>query len=72
MAAGTPTAYQTIDPSTAQFIVTPTYVPGASCSIPTTGNLGRNTERTPSVYITNLTLLKRTRITEKVFFEART
>jgi hypothetical protein len=36
------------------------------------GTLGRNTERSPSVYNTNLTLLKRTRITEKVFFEART
>jgi len=36
------------------------------------GNLGRNTERTPSVYNTDLTLLKRTRISETVFFEART
>jgi hypothetical protein len=71
-AAGAPTAYQTIDPNTAQFIVNPAYVAGSPCSTPITGNLGRNTERSPSVYITNLTLLKRTRISEKVFIEART
>ena len=71
-AAGAPTAYQTIDPNTAQFIVNPAYVAGSPCSTPIIGNLGRNTERSPSVYITNLTLLKRTRISEKVFIEART
>ncbi len=70
-AAGAPTAYQTIDPNTAQFIVNPTYVAGSSCSTPIVGNLGRNTERTPSVYNTNLTLLKRTRFTERTALEAR-
>jgi hypothetical protein len=71
-AQGAATDYQTIDPNTAQFIVNPTYVAGSPCSTPIIGNLGRNTERSPSVYNTNLTLMKRTRITEKVFLEART
>lgn len=70
-AAGAPTDYQRIDPNTAQFIVNPTYTPGLAGSVVRVGNLGRNTERSPSVYNTNLTLLKRTRISEKVFFEAR-
>jgi outer membrane receptor protein involved in Fe transport len=71
-ASGAPTAYQIIDPNTAQFIVNPTYVPGLPGSVVRVGNLGRNTERTPFVYNTNLTLLKRTRISESIFFEART
>lgn len=71
-AAGQPTDYQRIDPNTAQFIVNPTYVPGLPGSVVRTGNLGRNTERSPSVSNTNLTVLKRTRISESVFFEART
>ena len=47
-------------------------ITGLSGSVVRVGNLGRNTERTPSVYNTNLTLLKRTRISETIFFEART
>lgn len=69
----TPTPiFQTIDPRTAQFIVNPAFVAGATGSVIRVGDLGRNTERTPSVYNTNLTLLKRTRISETVSFEART
>lgn len=69
----TPTPiFQTIDPRTAQFIVNPAFIAGAPFSVVRVGNLGRNTERTPSVYNTDLTLLKRTRISETVFFEART
>ena len=71
-AAGAPTDYQRIDPNTAQFIVNPAYVAGLPGSVPRVGNLGRNTERSPSVKNTNLTLLKRTRLSEKVSFEART
>ncbi len=68
----TPTpVYSPIDPNTAQFIVNPAYIAGAPRSIVRVGNLGRNTERSPSVYNTNLTLLKRTRISERIFFEAR-
>lgn len=70
-AAGAPTAYQQIDPNTAQFIVNPAYVAGSPCSKPIIGNLGRNTERTPPVYNTNLTLMKRTRVSEKIYVEAR-
>lgn len=71
-AAGQPLTFAPIDPNTAQFIVNPAYVPGLAGSVIRVGNLGRNTERTPSVYNTDLTLLKRTRISETVFFEART
>ncbi len=70
-AAGQPLTYAPIDPNTAQFIVNPAYIVGAPRSVVRVGNLGRNTERSPSVYNTNLTLLKRTRISEKIFFEAR-
>jgi hypothetical protein len=70
-AAGAATAYQTIDPNTAQFIINPTYTPGLPGSVVRVGNLGRNTERSPLVYNTNVTLLKRTRISETIFFEAR-
>ncbi|CAN5515208.1 hypothetical protein BH20ACI3_BH20ACI3_08920 [soil metagenome] len=60
-----------IDPSTAQFIVNPTFLAGAPMSIPRFGNLGRNTERAPGINNTNLTLMKRTRISESVVIEAR-
>ena len=60
-----------IDPNTAQFIVNPTFLAGAPMSIPRFGNLGRNTERAPGINNTNLNLLKRTRIAERTFIEAR-
>ncbi len=63
--------FQPIDPNTAQFIVNPTYIPGLSGSVVRVGNLGRNTELSEATKNTNLTLLKRTRITESVFFEGR-
>jgi outer membrane receptor protein involved in Fe transport len=72
-AAGQPLTFAPIDPLTAEFIVNPAYVAGASGSVIRVGNLGRNTERSPSVSNTNLTLLKRTRLFgERVFLEART
>lgn len=72
-AAGQPLTFAPIDPNTAQFIVNPAFVAGASGSVVRIGNLGRNTERSPSVYNTNLTLLKRTRLFgERMFLEART
>ena len=71
-AAGQPLTYAPIDPNTAEYIVNPAYVPGLPGSVVRVGNLGRNTLRTPSVYNTNLTLLKRTRIYgERVFLEGR-
>lgn len=71
-AAGQPLTYAAIDPSTAEFIVNPAYVIGASGSIVRVGNLGRNTERSPAVYNTNLTMLKRTRLfNERMFLEIR-
>jgi len=70
-AAGQPLTFAPIDPNTAQFIVNPAFVVGQPGSLVRTGNLGRNTERSPSVSNTNFTLLKRTRITESVFFEGR-
>ncbi len=60
-----------IDPNTAQYIVNPTYVPGLAGSVVRTGNLGRNTERSFGTNITDFTVLKRTRISESVFVEAR-
>jgi outer membrane receptor protein involved in Fe transport len=72
-AAGQPTAFAPIDPNRAQFIVNPAFVAGLPGSVVRVGNLGRNTERSPSVYNTNLTLLKRTRLFgERMFLEART
>jgi len=70
-AAGLPLTFAPIDPNTAQFIVNPAFIAGAPRSVVRVGNLGRNTERSPSVSNTNLTLLKRTRISESVFFEGR-
>ncbi len=71
-AAGQPLTFAPIDPNTAQFIVNPAFIAGAPGSVVRTGNLGRNTERSPSVSNTNLTLLKRTRISgERVFLEGR-
>ncbi len=70
-ASGVPTAFATIDPNTAEFIVNPAFVAGASGSVVRVGNLGRNTERSPYVFNTNLSFLKRTRISESVFIEAR-
>lgn len=72
-AAGAPLTFAPIDPMTAEFIVNPAYVAGASGSVVRVGNLGRNTQRTPPIYNTNLTVLKRTRLfSEKMFLELRT
>jgi len=60
-----------IDPNTAQFIVNPTYVPGLSGSVVRTSNLGRNSERSFGLNGTDLTVLKRTRVSESVAIEAR-
>ena len=70
-ANGTPATFAPIDPNTAQFIVNPTFVAGLAGSVARVGNLGRNTERSPFVFNTNLTLLKRTRISERTFIEGR-
>lgn len=69
-ASGSP-IFQPIDPNTAQFIVNPTYIPGLAGSVVRVGDLPRNSERSEGIKNTNLNLLKRTRITEKVFFETR-
>lgn len=63
--------YQPIDPSEAQFIVNPSYVPGLPGSVVRVGNLGRNTERSNGINNWDMTFLKRTRLTEKIFVDAR-
>jgi outer membrane receptor protein involved in Fe transport len=63
--------FQPIDPNTAQFIVNPTYVPGLSGSVARIGTLGRNTERTPPINNTNLSLQKRIRFGESRAIELR-
>ncbi len=63
--------FQPIDPNTAQFIVNPTYVPGLPGSVVRVGNLGRNTQRTPPINNTNLTLIKRIRFGEVRSIELR-
>jgi len=68
--AGAP-IYAPIDPNTAQFIVLPAFVIGAPGSVARQGSLGRNTERTNGIKNTNLTLLKRTRISESKYIDAR-
>ncbi len=60
-----------IDPLTAQFIVNPAFVAGAAGSVSRLGNLGRNTERSPGVSNTDLSIIKRTRFRENLVFEAR-
>ncbi len=62
----------TIDPATAQYIVNPTFVPGATCSVPRFGALGRNTLRTPGLNNWNINLQKKIRIGENVRIEFRT
>ena len=62
----------TIDPATAQFIVNPTFVPGASCSVPRFGSLGRNTLRTPGLNNWNINLQKNIRVGETARIELRT
>jgi TonB dependent receptor len=70
-AAGTPLTYAPIDPNTAQFIVNPAYVAGLAGSVVRIGNLGRNTERSVGTNTTDLTVLKRTKISERRYLEAR-
>lgn len=66
-----PSTGATIDPATAMYIVNPTYVAGASGSVVRVGNLGRNTETSKGINNTDMTFLKRTRISETVYIDAR-
>jgi Carboxypeptidase regulatory-like domain/TonB-dependent Receptor Plug Domain len=61
-----------IDPSTAYFIGNPAYSPGTAGSVPRVGTLGRNTERTPGTSNFDVSILKRTRISESKTVEFRT
>jgi len=61
----------TIDPLTAQYIVNPTFVPGAACSVPRFGSLGRNTLRTPGLDNWNINLQKNIRISESARIQLR-
>lgn len=70
-AAGLPIAFATIDPNTAQFIVNPAFSPTQPLSIVRVGNLGRNTERSKGIRNFDMTLLKRTRLSESIFIEGR-
>ena len=69
-ATGAP-IFAPIDPNTAQFIVNPAFVPGLPGSMVRVGNLGRNTERSKGIRNFDMTLLKRTRISESIFIEGR-
>lgn len=68
--AGAP-IFAPIDPNTAQFIVNPLYTPGQAGAVVRVGNLGRNTERSKGIRNFDMTLLKRTRISEDIFIEGR-
>lgn len=70
-AAGQPIAFQTIDPNTAQFIVNPAYVPGQAGAVVRIGNLGRNTEISNGINNFDMTVLKRTRLTERISIDLR-
>ena len=61
-----------IDPSTARYIGLPAYVAGLAGSVSRTGNLGRNTERSPGLNSWNMNVMKRTRLTEATTLEFRT
>jgi outer membrane receptor protein involved in Fe transport len=60
-----------IDPLTAEFIVNPTFSPTLAGSVPRTGNLGRNTERSPGINNWDLTIQKSTHLSETVRVEVR-
>ena len=62
---------QPINPNTAQFIVNPTFVPGLPGSQVRVGNLGRNTERSKGIRNFDMALVKRTRLSESIFIDAR-
>lgn len=68
--AGAP-IYQAINPNDAEFIVNPSYVAGLTGSVVRVGNLGRNTERSKGINNFDVTVLKRTRLTEKIYVDAR-
>src|SRR5262249_15944646 len=61
-----------IDPSMAYFIGNPPYTSGLAGSVPRVGTLGRNTERTPGTNNFDVSILKRTRISESKTVEFRT
>lgn len=66
-----PETGQPINPNTAQFIVNPAFNPLAPMSVVRVGNLGRNTERSKGIRNFDMTLLKRTRLSESIFIEGR-
>lgn len=60
-----------IDPLTAQFIVNPAFSPTLAGSVARTGNLGRNTQRSPGLNNWDLTVQKNTHLSETVRVEFR-
>jgi hypothetical protein len=60
-----------VDPATAMYIVNPAFVDGLAGSVVRVGNLGRNTETSKGINNTDLTLLKRTKISETMYVDAR-
>lgn len=64
----------TIDPSTARFIVNPTFIPGNTnfAGIPRFGDTPRNSERSDGINNFNFFIQKNTRITENTRIEFRT
>jgi hypothetical protein len=61
-----------VDPATAQYIGLPAFVAGRTCSVQRSGNLGRNTARTPGTNLWNVNVLKRVNLSETKRFEFRT
>jgi hypothetical protein len=66
-----PSTGATIDPSTAMYIVNPAFTDGLAGSVVRIGNLGRNTETSNGIQNTDMTFLKRTRISETMYIDAR-
>ncbi len=66
-----PNGFARIDPNTAQFIVNPAYTAGLADTRVRIGSLGRNTERSNGINNFDMTVLKRTRISEKIFIDTR-
>jgi len=60
-----------VNPANAMYIVNPAFVAGASGSVVRVGNLGRNTETSNGIQNTDMTFLKRTRISESKYFDIR-
>ena len=67
----TSTSAAAINPLTAEYIVNPAYVPGLAGSVARFGTLGRNTVRAIGINNWDITVLKRTKVSEGIAIETR-